>query len=369
MLTVERIESHEDLLNLKRQWNPLLDRSQTDTIFLTFEWITIWWEQFKDGKQLYVLTVKDKEKLIGIAPLMISKKKIGMKKIEFIGSPLSDYSDFIISERKQEVLKRIYNYLNEHKKEWDFIKLSNIPQTSSTLNLESQDPKLRVSKTMSCVCPAYILDNEWESFKKDMNNRHIRKPINYLSKRGNLEFSKHNDKEDEIMKHLEIYFEQHRKRWNSTDTKSMFNDEDNKEFFRKITKAFLPQGKVSILTLDYNKQPLACDIALRHKQTCMLYSCSYDPDYSQRSPGKILHKFLLEDCINNNYKEVDLLRGNEGYKLKFTNTIKKNFTINIHRSLTLDILNRISDRIENQIRSSERLTRFFKKYEEKLRFF
>jgi hypothetical protein len=55
------------------EWNALLGRSATNTLFLTREWQRVWWQGLGDG-QLQVVTLRDDDgTLIGIAPLFIEE--------------------------------------------------------------------------------------------------------------------------------------------------------------------------------------------------------------------------------------------------------------------------------------------------------
>ena len=65
---VRRIQTQEELLSLRSQWNALLSRSYTNDITLTWEWVSSWWRVFGDRRRLSILTAWDSEELVGIAP-------------------------------------------------------------------------------------------------------------------------------------------------------------------------------------------------------------------------------------------------------------------------------------------------------------
>ena len=46
MITVEKVTSGEGIKRLAAVWNPLLAESASNTLSLTFEWLTVWWEVF-----------------------------------------------------------------------------------------------------------------------------------------------------------------------------------------------------------------------------------------------------------------------------------------------------------------------------------
>jgi CelD/BcsL family acetyltransferase involved in cellulose biosynthesis len=60
-MQVEIITEESDFLALEDIWNPLLQNSSTDNIFLTFEWLSTWWRHFAQGNQLFVMVVRNQE--------------------------------------------------------------------------------------------------------------------------------------------------------------------------------------------------------------------------------------------------------------------------------------------------------------------
>ena len=65
-------------------WNRLLETSETHSVFLTWQWLSTWWDCFKDGADLYTFAVLQDDKLIGVAPLRLCRE--GSERIvEFLG--------------------------------------------------------------------------------------------------------------------------------------------------------------------------------------------------------------------------------------------------------------------------------------------
>jgi len=100
MLKVEVIKTTKEFQNLREEWNNLLSESKADTIFLTWEWLFTWWENYGMNRELTIFLIKEKEMLIGIAPLMICKEYVAglpVRLLKFIGSEevCSEYLDFI----------------------------------------------------------------------------------------------------------------------------------------------------------------------------------------------------------------------------------------------------------------------------------
>ena len=139
MLSIKEISTQNEFAELKEEWTALLKQYRGDTVFLSWEWMYTWWDCFQDNRQLLILTVYDEnEKLVAIAPLCVTSKRIGsipvLKYIKFLGTlPISsDHLDFIVYKgMERKVLVAIVEHLFQ-KSRWDYCLLTNIPVTSLT---------------------------------------------------------------------------------------------------------------------------------------------------------------------------------------------------------------------------------------------
>lgn len=374
MIKITQINKFDDILYLKEDWNRLLEKSETKVIFLTFEWISNWWRTFGSDKKLLVLLIKSEERLIGIAPLVISTSKtfgIQINIIEFIGTPLSDYSDFIISEKKQEVLNEIFSYLLEIPN-WDLINLREIPEMSSTLSISKKimyNFPLSFNMTFSTYCPTIILQDESKS--EHIANKKLRKDImrhiNFFEKNGELSFLHFTDT-THIETLLNIFFEQHIERWKVTSTPSKFNKKRFRSFYRELAFSLSKTGWFGFSVLKFNDIPIAFHYGFSYDNRYSYYTPSYDLKYSNRSPGKILLKFLIEFASDNNFKEVDLARGAEKYKFWWSTKTRKNFHIHIFKkkffskSRYIYYLYRIYDSLKPYVKKHKFIRRMLTNY-------
>ena len=75
MLTVELVDSMEKLGSLRKAWNDALAKSSVDDAHLTWEWFYAWWKNFgREG--LFVLIVKDSDRVLAIAPFVKQKSRL-----------------------------------------------------------------------------------------------------------------------------------------------------------------------------------------------------------------------------------------------------------------------------------------------------
>ena len=347
-MTVEVITDFNNTV-LKENWGKLLKKNRYDNVHLTYEWLKTWWDFYGEGKDLFILLVKKDSEVVGIAPLMISSLKIfpgiELRRVEFIGTGLSDYHDLIIAEEKREVLKAIFDHLKSYDK-WQLIRLRHLSECSGNLPYLRQtvnSHNWRVVDRVAVRCPYIPLDTPWDVyFKKSISRnlrRDVKKRINKLKKIGEIRYKRVTDK-DEILKYLDSIFSIHQKRWEVKKERCFFPlwVERNKNFLRKITEIFGLKGWLALLLLFSNNRIIAYMYCFSYNDKMYAWNTAFDFDYFQFSPGKVLHKYAIEDLMRSDYKEFDLMRGDETYKLGWTKLMRDNYEIIIYKRSPLSLL-------------------------------
>src|SRR3989338_3025855 len=146
VINLKIVRDEESFKAISYEWNCLLEKSSSDNIFLTWEWLYNWWEIFKEGRKLNIITFWEEDELIGIAPFLIREVKhfglIRYRKIEFLASGedeedeiCSEYLNFIIKkEREEQVIDELINYLINNN-EWDEIILKELVADNINTNI------------------------------------------------------------------------------------------------------------------------------------------------------------------------------------------------------------------------------------------
>jgi CelD/BcsL family acetyltransferase involved in cellulose biosynthesis len=119
-MKIKLIDRFADLRSYAAQWNDLLARTGSPSVFLTWEWIEPWWEVFGAKFDLAVLFAEKDGRLVGIAPLMTGPLLKGtggglMRALMFVGQrgdTLAEYLDFIVEPgREADVVEAFAEYL------------------------------------------------------------------------------------------------------------------------------------------------------------------------------------------------------------------------------------------------------------------
>jgi CelD/BcsL family acetyltransferase involved in cellulose biosynthesis len=314
-MRVNEINSSKDFMSLKEKWNELLQASQR-MVFSTFEWLATWWKYFGHGRKLKLLTVEDHGEIIAIAPLMYSIHKIlGFRRgiIEFIGTPDSDYNNFIITKRHSECLKMFIDHLYEAPENWECISLLDIPEKAECLQYLAQ-----VSETLKQVhqCPVLLLPSSYAEFLQNFNynkRRYFKRNMKRLEHAFTVEFVDYSTPE-KVNEGMHILFKLHQKRWQSKGFKGVFADSTTRNFHLELAKTFALKNWLCLYALKLSGEVAAVEYGFRFNSKYYAYLNGFDPEYAHYGVGNLLRLLAIRKFIQEGIVEFDFLRGAEEYK-------------------------------------------------------
>src|SRR3990170_3032712 len=131
-IAVELIEDRSQIPLTAAEWNELVARNETNSVFQTYQWFDAWWRTFGNDHQLFFLLLRQEGRIVGFGAMMLRRMAFGGRRLEFVGTGNSDYQDFVVPQDKQAALHAICEFLRAHSSRWRSAWLSNVPSQSST---------------------------------------------------------------------------------------------------------------------------------------------------------------------------------------------------------------------------------------------
>ncbi len=343
--TLYRDESGFDAL--KDEWNGLLKRSRFDTIFLTWEWQTTWWQHLGRSRgPLYILAGRDAGggagpgPLVAIIPLYLQED--GGQVLQVVGCiEVSDYLDLIIeSGREEEIYQDFLKWLaGPDAPQWDSVDLCNQPGVSLS---HTRLPELalaagcEVEVFQEDVCPIIALPSPaagqdgvaaaWEAYLEtlDKKERHeIRRKLRRLEREAPDAEVRYVDGTGQSAADLnaavDAFIGLHR---NSRSDKHAFMTPEMQAYFRAIAEVLAAQGWLQLSFLEIGGQAVASyfcfDYGDESRRDILVYNSGYDPGgVPQLSPGWVLLGRVIEHAIRLGRRNFDFLQGDEDYKHRF----------------------------------------------------
>lgn len=332
-MEIRIINNLDDFASLKEDWNSLLENSTNQNIFLTWEWMYEWYVNLAEGKSLYIVTIRENKKLIGIAPFVKHENKVlHLTILEFLGSyyVCSDFLDLVVNKENPEgIINELFLYLSKEDF-WDIIKLKDMNVESKNFSIifeKSGNFNIEYKEELGAKCPYIILPSTMDEFflQLSRNTRYkLKKSDKLLKKFFNYKIVLVKDKNslDQILHYM---FNINFTRWNKDYSKGSFFNENVRNFTKNITKRFLENGTLFFAYLEINNKLIAYCYDFAFMGTIYGYSTTYDINFEglQYSPGRVLKTNLIKEAIENKYKEYNLLRGEERYKYTLTDKYRQ----------------------------------------------
>ncbi|MFX0195918.1 MAG: GNAT family N-acetyltransferase [Candidatus Hodarchaeota archaeon] len=336
---VRIIDSPEKWGVVSTSWNEILRKSNSKTIFLTWEWLHTWSEFFctKD-RLLFIIAIYQNEKLVGLAPwcihfLWAPFSKI--RRIEFLGSPEmgSDYLDVFAQKGKEEEVARcIYDYLfGEASRFWDTILLRDIPSDSLFLLYfmeQLRNDGKYASLNEGAFCPIVISPGSWNDFFQNLSpNRReqLRRHHRLLMKHGYIEHEtliQGPDSEHVLNRFISMY----KSWWGKNKHHKFYNH--LKSFVAK--SAFHAWVQYDFLTID--GKDIASFLQFRYNGTLSMYLMAVDKTFNTKiSIGNILIGLCLEKAMSDGISVYDFLKGTEKYKFHWSNAGRRSLVLQLYQ--------------------------------------
>lgn len=312
------------------QWNAHVKKTVNATIFQTYEWFECWWAAFGGQQQLFLITMWDGELLVGIAPLMILRRR-GLRQLEFVGSPNADYQDFILGKRSTELLPILLRYIFEQRNSWDMMVLRNVPTDSPTFALLPKAARsigLKVTDTERVDCPTLEIDSRPEETRKLLNRYSFRRRIKGLRQRGELTFTRCTT-EEQLDRYLPQFFDQYVERRHGTRAAVAFQRPDVRAFYSSLARSLLRSGWLHFSVLESAGHQIAFHFGFEFDCRLYWYKPSFDPAFARNSPGKVHLSFLIRDASTRRLQELDFTVGSEPFKYRYSSTHRTNANLRV----------------------------------------
>lgn len=301
----------EELDRLEGEWLGLLELSPEPVPFLYPLWQRVWLEEFQEESELLLLSVREGERLIGVAPLLRHDACLSL-----VGHySICDYMDFVVRpDADGTFFEALFEALGGH--DWEELDLRGLREASPTLSTLpglAEGLGFEVTRELEAVSPRLDLPATWEEYlgrlpKKDRHE--VRRKLRRLAQYGDVRLQVLTSPE-ETAKGLEDLL---RFMVESREDKARFMTEKMGQFFRHMVAELSKVGLVRLYALELDGQAVASILCFDVGGCIYLYNSGYDPGYSSLAVGLLSKVLCLRDAIEQGRRRLDFLRGNESYK-------------------------------------------------------
>jgi CelD/BcsL family acetyltransferase involved in cellulose biosynthesis len=321
--TIERLSSPDQLQKLGKSWDALVERIPGGSFFLGRDWITTWWANFQEGKELWLLTAQDSHgDLAGIVPLFRSSYELGplsLRRLSFMGSGIAGPVHLdLLADEADDLAAAFLDYLHAHRRDWDLLDLQALREESTLkARIFAAPGSFLLLKTESCGLAT--LPSTWEAFQNQQMSAKLRKTIRYYQRRLEKEFPakvafRSPETDVELDRALDFLLEHSRRAHRQAGRSSSFESEPFCRFFRAVVHAAFQGGSLRLYQLLVDGQTIAVQQGFCFKGAFYGYQTAYDQEWRQYSPGQQLLSHLFQEAIGEHLREVDMAHGETDYK-------------------------------------------------------
>ena len=325
-LTVRRYGTLDEVG--ERAWDDLAARSVGSSFFQGWVWNSAWWSARRDpAHRLVLLGVTRGERLVALAPLHLGSPNAELgRALSFLGQGNSDYQDVLVDAAEPESLGLLVEAIARLDEPWQRLLLYEIPEGSAFRKLLEEAERtdgLRLARREDTICPRFDVSADPAGFARLAEKRSLKRHASRLAREGRVDVE-HLDDVGAILDELPTFFRQHIERWAVTRTPSLFLDPAARALYEELVRHGAPRGSVILSIVRVKGRAVAYHLGFIHCGRLIWYKPSFDIRFHRASPGEVLLQSTIVFASKHGLRELDLTRGDEAYKSRFSNGARRN---------------------------------------------
>ncbi len=274
-------------------------------------WWQVWWLEFKPAAELYLGSVREGEKIIGIIPLLVKEDEASL-----IGNAdVCDYLDFVVAPGRE---KDFFNVLLDDLREKGIKRLDMTSlRPDSTVMTNLVDIARSRGHEVICQPEDVTLETDlpasWEEYLDTLTakQRHeVKRKLRRLAEAGEIAYHTVRDKAA-VPKAMNTFLKMFT---GSREDKASFLTARMESFFRSLADTMAGAGLLRLGVLELDKLPVAMIMGFDYRDCFYLYNSGYNRQYDSLSVGLLCKALAIKESIEEGKKKFDFLKGNELYK-------------------------------------------------------
>jgi CelD/BcsL family acetyltransferase involved in cellulose biosynthesis len=332
MYSIDLVSDNGEFLALKDEWNDAVERASVPHPFLRHEWLSTWWEAFRDGhaQQLHVIVVRRDSRMCAAAPLMFERAPmygVPIRRLRLLHNDHTPRADVIVADHDEQAYRALWQGIQDDSQRWDVLQLSQLASESMTRDMFRRlaaEHRQRTGLWQSGAAPYLKLASSWKAyvdglsskFRQNLRNRRAR-----LSRFGEPALEVISDPQAILSSHEDAQ-QLEQSGWKTLEGTAIVSDPCAQRFYRLLTERASDCPWLRMFFLKVGGCRVATSYAAIYQTRLFFLKTGYDPSYAQCSPFKLLTYFAMEYAFAQGLTEVDFLGDTEPWKLEWTTTTR-----------------------------------------------
>ena len=325
----EIVRTHSQWRALENEWNSLVERSRSRSLFLTWQWLDSWISVHDVGSSLFVVCVRAADgKLVGAAPLYVNPylllRTIPYRVLHQIGDVNSgaEYQTWAVDDAHEvEVQRTIAAALRDRPHEWDLLWMPKLDwwspfnvELAETLKREGFLVNSRTIPFSSVPLPGRF--DEYLDRMSANRRQQVRRSMRKILYKPGVELRRVRDAA-EIPQALDALFRLHNSRWQAVGHEGLFQRNPvERAFYERFVPMALKQGWLAMYILTDHGEAKAVQLGYVYDGVMLQLQEGFDPDFTPHV-GNALRAHVIGDCIAQGLREYDFLGGWSEHKRRW----------------------------------------------------
>ncbi|HXR96450.1 MAG TPA: GNAT family N-acetyltransferase [Terriglobales bacterium] len=331
------IENRRQARAIERDWKRLYRECGSPNPFLSWEWQQAWLESEPPGVQpLIVAEAGADGSLAGLLALQRVRPpsaagKLGLRQLEFLGRAADpDEMDCLAHPATDDGLAERLMTAALTRGGWELLRLEaarsdgslarlwarlshGFPAWGGSARVEAGDwlPYLPLPESFEAM-----LGEHSANFRSEVRRR--RRAFARALPEARLECA---DTPGPIAGALDHLYRLHNLRRTQKNTRGIFEVDWVRTFHHELGRGLAARGEARVYLLRTRTEVIAGLYGFEvggHGGRFLYYQSGFDQAFAGHSPGTVLLSGVMEDCIRRGLRQFEFLRGEEGYKARWT---------------------------------------------------
>jgi CelD/BcsL family acetyltransferase involved in cellulose biosynthesis len=328
---VETVETTRAFAALEQEWEDLYDHSLLATPFQSWAWLYSWWEFYGEDYELRLITARNGEGLlVGILPLML-KRRWGFGKLLFVGTGQTDYLDVIAREGWEEEVSEAGVSALEQMSSWQVADLNQLRPASAAWSIFERWNRLK-TRVWQDNCPI-IEVKPWDELLMSYK-RKMRYDVRRSLRRAEADGVRRRIAEpSDAVRAARRLVALHREAWQGRDIGPEHLTQRFESHIVAAARRMTARGLGGISEFWRDGEVVISDFWVSGETFLATHTVGASQKVLQKYQWSSLYIWdAVLNALDRGCSTVDLLRGEEPYKLRWSSELIPNHRVYLGRN-------------------------------------
>jgi CelD/BcsL family acetyltransferase involved in cellulose biosynthesis len=298
------------------EWQDLFAADDQATPFSSAEWARAWWPHWAGAGAPFIVTVRDGDRLVGLAPLVLARRG-PFRALTELGRPPGNYWDMLSEPRTRAAVgAHAMREVQAHSSTWHALLLGGVRAGSATERAVLASG-LRLRRRPSTPYPGIELPGTFAEYLAGLPRKRRKDLRRHMRRLEDGRLALRDIKEPTELRVAIDRWQEIRVRWWQHRDKDIDPEHAStrfRDFMRDLVALMVPRGLAQVWELSHDGEVVGVEVNLVDSRTYYSWMGAYDPAVSHLGLGKLAIGESIRQSIAAGREYYDLMVGDEDYK-------------------------------------------------------